>query len=202
MYHWIPPDRRKINRSIKLLPRPSLTSEGLNPKFRKSRRLWSYPSPTPNCTRTSASSHPRVSSCMENQVRVLTCVNFNLTALFVQVLGKLYSPKLLPIPLQQLSFVWWGPSSSKSMASSLLLLCSTHRIFGRYLGDGPKLVRELFRVAEVSAHHLLGDVPCCDYHVCQENAPSIVFIDEIDAVGTKRSNSTHSLACSTALTSL
>merc|ERR1712127_1027831 len=40
----------------------------------------------------------------------------------------------------------------------------------KYLGDGPKLVRELFRVAE-------------------ENAPSIVFIDEIDAVGTKRYDS-------------
>ena len=37
----------------------------------------------------------------------------------------------------------------------------------KYLGDGPKLVRELFRVAE-------------------EHSPSIVFIDEIDAVGTKR----------------
>ena len=36
-----------------------------------------------------------------------------------------------------------------------------------FQGDGPKLVRELFRVAE-------------------EHAPSIVFIDEIDAVGTKR----------------
>jgi len=41
----------------------------------------------------------------------------------------------------------------------------------KYLGDGPKLVRELFRTAE-------------------ENAPSIVFIDEIDAVGTKRYEST------------
>merc|ERR1712066_809106 len=40
----------------------------------------------------------------------------------------------------------------------------------KYLGDGPKLVRELFRVA-------------------QEHAPSIVFIDEIDAVGTKRYDS-------------
>ena len=37
-------------------------------------------------------------------------------------------------------------------------------------GDGPKLVRELFRVAE-------------------EHAPSIVFIDEIDAIGTKRYDS-------------
>ena len=41
----------------------------------------------------------------------------------------------------------------------------------RYLGDGPKLVREMFRVAE-------------------EHAPSIIFIDEIDAVGTKRYEAT------------
>ncbi|CAG8776834.1 6820_t:CDS:2 [Cetraspora pellucida] len=37
----------------------------------------------------------------------------------------------------------------------------------KYLGDGPKLVRKLFRVAE-------------------EHALSIVFIDEFDAIGTKR----------------
>lgn len=35
------------------------------------------------------------------------------------------------------------------------------------MGDGPKLVRELFKVAEAEA-------------------PSIIFIDEIDAIGTKR----------------
>jgi 26S proteasome regulatory subunit T2 len=41
----------------------------------------------------------------------------------------------------------------------------------KYLGEGPKLVREIFRIAE-------------------ELAPSIVFIDEIDAVGSKRYDST------------
>lgn len=40
----------------------------------------------------------------------------------------------------------------------------------KYLGDGPKLVRELFRVAD-------------------ELSPTIVFIDEIDAVGSKRYDS-------------
>ncbi|KFG58889.1 putative 26S protease regulatory subunit 4, partial [Toxoplasma gondii TgCatPRC2] len=41
----------------------------------------------------------------------------------------------------------------------------------KYLGDGPKLVREMFKLAH-------------------EHAPSIVFIDEIDAVGTKRYDAT------------
>merc|ERR1711968_163101 len=40
----------------------------------------------------------------------------------------------------------------------------------KYLGEGPRMVRDVFRLA-------------------RENAPSIVFIDEVDAIGTKRFDS-------------
>jgi len=40
----------------------------------------------------------------------------------------------------------------------------------KYLGEGPRMVRDVFRMA-------------------RENAPCIVFIDEIDAIGTKRFDS-------------
>ena len=39
----------------------------------------------------------------------------------------------------------------------------------KYLGEGPRMVRDVFRMAK-------------------ENAPSIVFIDEVDAIGGKRLN--------------
>jgi 26S proteasome regulatory subunit T2 len=52
--------------------------------------------------------------------------------------------------------------------SATFLRVTGSELIQKYLGDGPKLVRELFRVAE-------------------EHAPSIVFIDEIDAIGSKRS---------------
>lgn len=58
-----------------------------------------------------------------------------------------------------------------NQTSATFLRVVGSELIQKYLGDGPKLVRELFRVAE-------------------ENAPSIVFIDEIDAVGTKRYDST------------
>ena len=58
---------------------------------------------------------------------------------------------------------------ANSTSASFLRVVGSELI-QKYLGDGPKLVRELFRAAK-------------------EIAPSIVFIDEIDAVGTKRYDS-------------
>merc|ERR1712032_632821 len=58
-----------------------------------------------------------------------------------------------------------------NQTSATFLRVTGSELIQKYLGDGPKLVRELFRVAE-------------------EQAPTIVFIDEIDAVGTKRYDST------------
>jgi len=57
-----------------------------------------------------------------------------------------------------------------NQTSATFLRVVGSELIQKYLGDGPKLVRELFRVAE-------------------EHAPSIVFIDENDAIGTKRYDS-------------
>ena len=57
-----------------------------------------------------------------------------------------------------------------NQTSATFLRVTGSELIQKYLGEGPKLVRELFRVAE-------------------EHAPSIVFIDEIDAIGTKRYDS-------------
>lgn len=54
-----------------------------------------------------------------------------------------------------------------NQTSATFLRIVGSELIQKYSGEGPKLVREMFRVAE-------------------ENAPAIVFIDEIDAVGTKR----------------
>lgn len=59
--------------------------------------------------------------------------------------------------------------ANQTSASFLRIVGS--ELIQKYLGDGPRLVRQLFKTAS-------------------ENAPSIVFIDEIDAIGTKRYDST------------
>lgn len=53
-----------------------------------------------------------------------------------------------------------------------MILCTICSVVGsefvqKYLGEGPRMVRDVFRLAK-------------------ENAPSIIFIDEIDAIATKR----------------
>merc|ERR1712100_260744 len=58
-----------------------------------------------------------------------------------------------------------------NQTSATFLRIVGSELIQKYLGDGPKLVREIFKVAD-------------------ENAPAIVFIDEIDAVGTKRYDTT------------
>lgn len=54
-----------------------------------------------------------------------------------------------------------------NQTSATFLRVVGSELIKKYLGEGPKLVREIFRIAE-------------------ELAPSIVFMDEIDAIGTKR----------------
>ncbi len=54
-----------------------------------------------------------------------------------------------------------------NQTSATFLRVVGSELIQKYLGDGPKLVRQMFEVAE-------------------DNSPSIVFIDEIDAVGMKR----------------
>ena len=57
-----------------------------------------------------------------------------------------------------------------NQTSATFLRVVGSELIKKYLGEGPKLVREIFRVAD-------------------EMAPSIVFIDEIDAIGSKRYDS-------------
>ncbi|KAK2083872.1 26S proteasome regulatory subunit 4 [Saguinus oedipus] len=57
-----------------------------------------------------------------------------------------------------------------NQTSATFLRVVGSELIQKYLDDGPKLVWELFQVAE-------------------EHAPPIVFIDEIDAIGTKRYDS-------------
>lgn len=57
-----------------------------------------------------------------------------------------------------------------NQTSATFLRVVGSELIKKYLGEGPKLVREIFRIAE-------------------ELAPSIVFMDEIDAIGTKRYDS-------------
>merc|ERR1719433_1033713 len=74
--------------------------------------------------------------------------------------------------------MWGPPGTGKTMMAKAVANnteASFIRVVGsefvqKYLGEGPRMVRDVFRLA-------------------RENAPAIVFIDEIDAIGTKRFDS-------------
>lgn len=71
--------------------------------------------------------------------------------------------------------MWGPPGTGKTMMAKAVAHHTTAsfiRVVGsefvqKYLGEGPRMVRDVFRLA-------------------RENAPSIIFIDEIDAIATKR----------------
>ena len=96
---------------------------------------------------------------------------------FDRQLGCIYSIIFMSMPLiHSTSIICYigktllAKAVANQTSATFLRVCGSELI-QKYLGEGPKLVRELFRVAE-------------------EHAPSIVFIDEIDAIGTKRSATT------------
>lgn len=55
---------------------------------------------------------------------------------------------------------------ANNTTASFIRVCGSEFV-QKYLGEGPKMVRDIFRLAK-------------------ENAPSIIFIDEIDSIATKR----------------
>eukprot|EP00823_Brevimastigomonas_motovehiculus_P000162 TRINITY_DN10274_c0_g1_i1.p1 TRINITY_DN10274_c0_g1~~TRINITY_DN10274_c0_g1_i1.p1 ORF type:complete len:418 (+),score=131.97 TRINITY_DN10274_c0_g1_i1:40-1293(+) len=71
--------------------------------------------------------------------------------------------------------LWGPPGTGKTMMAKAVAHHTTAsfiRVVGsefvqKYLGEGPRMVRDVFRMAK-------------------ENAPAIIFIDEIDAIATKR----------------
>jgi len=74
--------------------------------------------------------------------------------------------------------MWGPPGTGKTMMAKAVANHTTAsfiRVVGsefvqKYLGEGPRMVRDVFRLAK-------------------ENAPAIIFIDEVDAIGTKRFDS-------------
>lgn len=80
-----------------------------------------------------------------------------------------------PLILQDLRLIPTFPLSGKTMLAKAVAHHTTAafiRVVGsefvqKYLGEGPRMVRDVFRLAK-------------------ENSPAIIFIDEIDAIATKR----------------
>ncbi|CAL9083453.1 unnamed protein product [Musa acuminata var. zebrina] len=96
--------------------------------------------------------------------KLKTLLNFLLLILSCMKILELGFPRELyhmwSLELEKL----YLPRSVANSTSATFLHVFGSELIQKYLGDGPKLVRELFRVAD-------------------ELSPSIVFIDEIEALG-------------------
>lgn len=123
----------------------------------------------------SALTLPEVSSCMDLQDVVKLCWP-KLWPTTPQV-GPVSQPLDCRVYLYEVKSLLCFVSVTKDklkLDSNLysLFLAAFIRVVGsefvqKYLGEGPRMVRDVFRLAK-------------------ENAPAIIFIDEIDAIATKR----------------
>ena len=70
------------------------------------------------------------------------------------------------LPFLIFLFIFYFYFYSVSLSAAFIRVVGSEFV-QKYLGEGPRMVRDVFRLA-------------------RENAPSIIFIDEIDAIATKR----------------
>jgi hypothetical protein len=92
-------------------------------------------------------------------------VNTNVISTDLLELERRYLRELLLTTLNVLSF--------ESLGKVVIIPCLIRRseLVQKYIGEGSRMVRELFVMA-------------------REHAPSIIFMDEIDSIGSSRMNST------------
>lgn len=77
--------------------------------------------------------------------------------------------------------------------------CTFIRVSGselvqKYIGEGSRMVRELFVMARLVSFsnmsvQFIKNVLPDDIFLCREHAPSIIFMDEIDSIGSARMES-------------
>mgnify|MGYP003684713719 CR=1 FL=1 len=133
-----------------------LTPHRLCSLRRRSRRPLSCPSPTPSSTRTSASGRPRASSSMESQVARPPRTHCQGPSPVAAARGAPTHPPSHPPAGTGKTLL---AKAVANQTSATFLRVTGSELIQKYLGDGPKLVRELFRVAEEQVARALRPCP-------------------------------------------